>query len=237
MMKRWWHGLTNRGRVLTAVGLTGAMLLVGIPLNVAAIGFLGSVPTATSQQAVAEVDEAAARATPAPTRSSSPTPTPTPTPVVTVEIVEVREAVAFESVSIDEPDMEIGASAITTAGKAGTRVKTFEVTMVDGVETKRVLASENVTVTPVQEVTSVGTKAPYVAPAPVAAPAPAPAPTPAPAASGCDSNYAGACVPIDSDVDCAGGSGNGPSYVAGPVSVVGSDIYDLDRDGDGIACD
>jgi hypothetical protein len=38
-------------------------------------------------------------------------------------------------------------------------------------------------------------------------------------------------------VDCAGGSGNGPAYVAGPVFVVGSDIYDLDRDGDGVACD
>jgi resuscitation-promoting factor RpfB len=44
-------------------------------------------------------------------------------------------------------------------------------------------------------------------------------------------------VPIDSDVDCAGGSGNGPSYVAGPVKVIGSDIYDLDRDNDGTACE
>ena len=53
----------------------------------------------------------------------------------------------------------------------------------------------------------------------------------------CDSNYSGACVPIASDVDCAGGSGNGPKYVRGPVYVVGSDIYDLDRDGDGVGCD
>ena len=54
---------------------------------------------------------------------------------------------------------------------------------------------------------------------------------------GCDPNYAGACVPIASDVDCAGGSGNGPAYVTGPVRVVGVDIYDLDRDGDGIGCE
>lgn len=60
----------------------------------------------------------------------------------------------------------------------------------------------------------------------------------APAApSGCDPNYAGACVPIASDVDCAGGSGNGPAYVRGPVTVVGSDIYGLDRDGDGLGCE
>ena len=55
--------------------------------------------------------------------------------------------------------------------------------------------------------------------------------------SGCDSNYSGACVPVASDVDCEGGSGNGPAYVRGPVYVVGVDIYDLDRDGDGVACE
>jgi resuscitation-promoting factor RpfB len=53
----------------------------------------------------------------------------------------------------------------------------------------------------------------------------------------CDANYAQACVPIASDVDCASGSGNGPAYVTGPVVVVGQDIYGLDRDGDGIACE
>lgn len=53
----------------------------------------------------------------------------------------------------------------------------------------------------------------------------------------CDPNYSGACVPIASDVDCQGGSGNGPAYVAGPVTVVGKDIYDLDRDGNGTGCE
>ena len=56
-------------------------------------------------------------------------------------------------------------------------------------------------------------------------------------ADDCDPNYTGACVPIASDVDCAGGSGNGPAYVAGPVRVVGSDIYKLDSDGNGIGCE
>jgi len=69
------------------------------------------------------------------------------------------------------------------------------------------------------------------------APAASAAPIPLPQGSECDSNYDGACVPIASDVDCAGGSGNGPEYVAGPVRVVGDDIYELDREGDGIACE
>ena len=54
----------------------------------------------------------------------------------------------------------------------------------------------------------------------------------------CDPNYSGACVPIASDVDCAGGSGNGPEYVQGPVFVVGLDIYGLDgNDNDGVGCE
>jgi hypothetical protein len=55
-------------------------------------------------------------------------------------------------------------------------------------------------------------------------------------AGNCDPNYGG-CVPIASDVDCAGGSGNGPAYVSGVVKVIGDDIYDLDRDSDGYGCD
>jgi len=45
------------------------------------------------------------------------------------------------------------------------------------------------------------------------------------------------CIPPGGDVDCAGGSGDGPRYVEGPVEVTGSDPYDLDRDGDGVGCD
>jgi len=65
----------------------------------------------------------------------------------------------------------------------------------------------------------------------------APAPKPI-AGSDCHPSYEGACLKKDaSDYDCAGGSGNGPYYVRGPIKVVGPDVFDLDRDGDGIACD
>ena len=53
----------------------------------------------------------------------------------------------------------------------------------------------------------------------------------------CDPNYTGACVPLAADVDCAGGNGDGPEDVAGPVTGIGRDIYKLDRDGDGRACE
>jgi hypothetical protein len=55
--------------------------------------------------------------------------------------------------------------------------------------------------------------------------------------SDCDPNYAGECLdPNAYDYDCEGGEGDGPDYT-GYVEVVGDDVHDLDRDGDGIACD
>jgi hypothetical protein len=77
------------------------------------------------------------------------------------------------------------------------------------------------------------------APPPPKAPPPPPPPPPTqPAQPQCDPNYTGACLdPNASDYDCAGGSGNGPKYVQGPIQVVGTDHYGLDRDGDGTACD
>jgi endonuclease YncB( thermonuclease family) len=69
-------------------------------------------------------------------------------------------------------------------------------------------------------------------------PKPAPQPSPQPAApANCHPSYAGACLdPNASDYDCQGGEGNGPEYT-GFVRVVGPDDYELDRDGDGQACE
>ena len=71
----------------------------------------------------------------------------------------------------------------------------------------------------------------YVAPQPLV-----PQTSP-PTTSNCTPGYS-PCLPPSSDYDCAGGSGNGPSYT-GRVSVDHSygDKYDLDRDGDGVGCD
>lgn len=59
-----------------------------------------------------------------------------------------------------------------------------------------------------------------------------------PPAEECSAGYS-PCIPPGPDVDCAGGSGNGPRYVQGPVNVDQShgDPYDLDRDGDGVGCE
>ncbi|NHA68207.1 PASTA domain-containing protein [Phycicoccus sp. CMS6Z-2] len=59
---------------------------------------------------------------------------------------------------------------------------------------------------------------------------------PPPPPSNCTDGYS-PCLAPASDYDCAGGSGNGPEYATGPIRVTGSDPYDLDADGDGIACE
>ncbi|WP_249354225.1 G5 domain-containing protein [Microbacterium sp. 2FI] len=158
--------------------------------------------------------------------AKEPSSSPTPTPVTTVAEEVITEPVAFEESTLEDATMAEGETKITTIGKVGERTLTYRITLVDGEETKREIVSDVVTTEPISQVTSVGT---YVAPPP-------PSPPPAQPA-GCDSNYADACVPVASDVDCASGSGNGPAYFDGVARVVGVDIYDLDRNGDGFACE
>jgi hypothetical protein len=79
-------------------------------------------------------------------------------------------------------------------------------------------------------------RAPATPPPPTQAPQiQSPSPPPAPS-GGCTPGY-DPCIPPGPDVDCAGGSGNGPRYVQGPVTVTGSDPYGLDADHDGIGCE
>jgi len=224
-------GLRSRPSGLVALGVA-ALLVTGGGIASASTGT--ATPTASEPQTFATVPTASAT----PQAEASPTPTPVPT---TIQTATEEVLVPFEATTTDDPNLDQGVTALVTAGVDGLKVITYRLTVVDGVETAREIVSEIVQTAPVNEVTAIGSKAPAPAPAPApvaeAAPVPA-APVPlVPQGGGCDPNYADACVPIASDVDCAGGSGDGPSYVQGPVRIVGSDIYDLDRDGDGIACD
>lgn len=142
-------------------------------------------------------------------------------PIVEIKTVEEAVAMPFESTTQNDPTLASGKTILATSGVNGEKIISYKVTYTDGAETSREQSGERVSKAPVTQVTKVGTK--------VAA-------APKPAAS-CHASYTGACVPIGvSDVDCAGGSGNGPFYV-GTVSVVGYDEYGLDKDGDGVACE
>ena len=148
-------------------------------------------------------------------------------PTIGTKTVEEKSEVPFQSLTQNDPGLEVGKSYISATGVNGQKIVIYEVTYTDGIETNRKQVSERLDPQPVNQMTNIGTK-----PKPV----PAPAPKPKATASNCNPNYSG-CVPNASDVDCAGGSGNGPAYVRGPIRVIGSDVYDLDRDGNGLACE
>jgi hypothetical protein len=147
---------------------------------------------------------------------------PTPKPDMTTREEVVTEVIPFERTSVEDASLPRGQQAVTAAGRDGERQLTYVITLQDGVEIRRELASEVVTRESFTEVTAIGTRDP---------------PPPPPAAPACHASYTEVCVPIASDVDCAWGSGDGPAYLDGVARVVGPDVYDLDRNGDGWACE
>jgi hypothetical protein len=169
---------------------------------------------------VTTADTPPAEVTPTPVVVSTPVEPPASAAPVTVKktVVETK-VIPFKKRTVLDASVAKGERSITTRGVNGVRRLTYEVTLVDGVQTAKRLVRQAVATQPVTQITTVGTK--------VDEPS---------SGGGCDSNYSG-CVPIASDVDCAGGSGNGPEYVEGPVTVIGSDIYGLDADNDGIGCE
>jgi hypothetical protein len=193
---------------LVALGSTG-LLLACAPQP--------SPPTMSAPtSAVAETETPVAVVESAPpTATAAPSPSVTRPPTVQKRIVTVKQRIPFTTRTVKDSSMPVGTSKVRVSGVAGVKTFTYEVTFTDGVETGRKLLREVVTTAPVARVVVVGTKQ----------------------QRRCDPNYSGACVPIASDVDCAGGSGNGPAYVTGPVRVIGTDIYRLDNDGDGIGCE
>jgi len=136
-------------------------------------------------------------------------------PTVKKRTITKIQTIPFRTRRVNDPTLAKGTTRVRTRGVAGRKILVYRVTFTDGVQTGKRLLRQEVAKAPVTRVIAVGT-------------------TENPQ---CDPNYSGACVPIASDVDCAGGSGNGPAYVQGPVRVVGTDIYALDADGDGIGCD
>ncbi|MBM2618513.1 G5 domain-containing protein [Actinoplanes sp. LDG1-06] len=178
-------------------------------------------PIATTTAAGApEAPVVTSAATGAPVATTQPEPeattAPATTAVVTTKRMVVKERIPYQTRKVEDDSLAKGKTRVRTKGVAGVKTVTWETTYTDGKPTARRIVKTEVTRKPVTKVVAVGTKE---------------------AGGGnCDPNYSG-CVPIASDVDCAGGSGNGPAYVDGPVTVIGDDIYDLDRDGDGIACD
>jgi uncharacterized protein YabE (DUF348 family) len=79
--------------------------------------------------------------------------------VDTSQTAATTEEVAFDSMSTESAELFKGEKKITQAGVAGKVDKTFKLVLVDGREASRTLVSEAVSVQPVTEKVTVGTKA------------------------------------------------------------------------------
>jgi uncharacterized protein YabE (DUF348 family) len=79
--------------------------------------------------------------------------------VDTSQTAATTEEVAFDSMSTESAELFKGEKKITQAGVAGKVDKTFKLVLVDGREAARTLVSEAVSVQPVTEKVTVGTKA------------------------------------------------------------------------------
>ncbi|MDQ0757149.1 resuscitation-promoting factor [Arthrobacter sp. B3I4] len=100
--------------------------------------------------------------------------------VDTTKTAETTEAVPFETLTEDDAALPKGEKKVVQAGVAGSISKSFKLVLVDGREASRTLVSQNITLQPVTEKVSIGTKEkpkPEAAAAPAAAPAAAKANT------------------------------------------------------------
>lgn len=230
----WFRRATPAGQVAVILGSVTLSLLLLCCTGTAIVGALTGEPEPTKtggtaaeqpQQPILAAPGEPTEEVPAQEESPIAAPSSVPAtapssaavvPVVQVTTVTERATIRYGERTVKDSSLAEGKRVVRTKGVNGVRTLTYEVTSTDGVRTNKKLVKSAVTKQPVTQVVAVGTKKPQ--------------------SSKCDPNYSG-CVPIASDVDCAGGSGNGPAYVSGPIRVIGDDIYDLDRDGDGIACD
>ncbi|WP_405063975.1 G5 domain-containing protein [Kribbella sp. NBC_01505] len=172
----------------------------------------------TAQPATAQPATAQPATTPTPAVTTTVKPKLVVPKTTTKSVVELK-VIPFKKKTVTDSALPKGERTIRTPGVNGSRKLTYDVTYVDGKQTTKKLVRQEVAKEPRTQVTAVGTKVEAEE-----------------TGGGCDPNYSG-CVPIASDVDCSGGSGNGPEYVDGPVTVTGSDIYRLDADHDGIGCE
>ena len=77
---------------------------------------------------------------------------------VKVAVVKQTEAIAHETKTVNDPNLEIGTTRVETAGSDGQKDSTYRVQYQNGVEKSRQLISQTVVKQPVTEVKIVGTK-------------------------------------------------------------------------------
>jgi hypothetical protein len=206
------------------------------PVGLAAAGMILLAACGPAEKEAAFEAPATTAATATPSRTTSPAPSLTPTPNPTSSRTPAPTTVAARPTPSPTPvRVKVPSVSGLSAARAAARLAAL------GLRTRTITlrTADAAAGTVLRTAPSVGSRlAPgtmvtltvAVAPPPVA-----PAPEPA---GGCDPSYPDVCLKQGiGDYDCAGGSGNGPNYVDGPIAVRGDDPFDLDRDHDGVGCE
>ena len=203
-------------KIILAVIGTVLLCVCGPIITVGALLSDDPEQTPDTPATTAPVADPPTTASPTLTSPTAATSSVVATPVVENRTVIEKQKVPYQTRTVKDSSLRKGTRKVAVRGVAGVKTLTYQVTLTDGVETAKKLIRSQITKAPVTQVVRVGTKV----------------------TQQCHPNYSGACVPIASDVDCAGGSGNGPAYVEGPVRIIGTDIYDLDGNNkNGIGCE
>lgn len=130
-MKGWFSALSFIGK---SVVITSA--------SVATLGTVGAISGTPSQ---------APLSTPAQVKPA----------VIEHKTVIKTEAIPFSTQEIDDPNLAAGTTQVQTEGVNGVKTKTWDVTLMNGVQTNQTLVRDVVTIAPVNKVILHGT---YVAP-------------------------------------------------------------------------
>jgi PASTA domain len=166
---------------------------------------------------------------PTPTTIPSPDPAPIPSPDPEPETVEVPDLTGMTRADAKQVLADLGLKATTK----------YKFTDQDPPGTVISQSPKpGAAVLPSTTVSLMVAKTPPAPEPPPPPPSTAPPPPPTDPEPNCDPSYPDVCLdPAVEDYDCAGGTGNGPGYVEGPIRVRPPDPFDLDREGDGWGCE
>ncbi|MEJ1179073.1 transglycosylase family protein [Pseudarthrobacter sp. NPDC055928] len=155
------------------LAVDGSFVSITTPKNVSIVADGKVTTTTTTASTVEAVLEDAGVSLGVNDRSSQPGNAPVVNNMVvkvsrvdTGQTAATTEDVKFETMTSESADMFKGEKKVTQAGAAGKVERTFKLVLVDGREASRTLVSETVTVQPVTEQVTVGTKAKPAATAP-----------------------------------------------------------------------
>jgi len=147
------------------LAVSGSFVSISTPKSVTIVADGKATQTTTTAAAVGNLLADAGIKLGASDRTSQPANAPVVNDMVlkvsrvdATKTADATEAIPFETLTTEDATMLKGEKTVTQAGAAGSISKSFKLVLVDGREASRTLVSQNITLQPVTEKVTVGTK-------------------------------------------------------------------------------